>query len=417
MNPFESMPHRLTPVALVAMVLYAAGARAADPKTPMFSFSGFGTLGMVHSSEDKADFRSSIYKPNGAGHTRAWSADVDSLIGGQVTANFTPQLSTVLQVIAEQNYDNTYRPHVEWANVKYQITPDFSVRAGRIILPSFLSSETRKVSYTYPWVRPPLEVYGLVPSTNSDGLDVSYRLHFGDWANTVQINLGRTAVRIPDNAGTVTAKRFWGITNTGEHGPLTVRITFQKADVTVPAVNSLFDAFRQFGPQGVAIADKYDSNDEPFSFLGIGASYDPGKWFVTTEWGQSESDSALGKRSAWYASGGYRFGKFTPYVTYAHAEADNLSDPGLEVSALPPPLAGPASGLNAGLNAILRGKPVQNTVSVGTRWDFMKNAALKLQYDHTRIGAGSNGTLTNIQPGFQTGGRVNVFSASIDFVF
>jgi hypothetical protein len=62
-------------------------------------------------------------------------------------------------------------------------------------------------------------------------------------------------------------------------------------------------------------------------------------------------------------------------------------------------------------------KPVQSTLSIGGRWDFMRNAALKLQYDHTRIGVGSSGVLTNLQPGFQSGGKVNVISATIDFVF
>jgi hypothetical protein len=60
---------------------------------------------------------------------------------------------------------------------------------------------------------------------------------------------------------------------------------------------------------------------------------------------------------------------------------------------------------------------VQNTVSIGSRWDFMRNTDLKLQLDRTRIGAGSTGGLINIQPGFQLGGSVTVFSATIDFVF
>jgi hypothetical protein len=125
----------------------------------------------------------------------------------------------------------------------------------------------------------------------------------------------------------------------------------------------------------------------------------------------------LGKRAAWYVSGGYRLGVFTPYVTYAEASADNLSDPGLTIAALPPGFAGPAAGLNAALDSILSSKAVENTISIGGRWDFMKKADLKLQFDHTRIGAGSSGVLSNIQPGFQLGGRVTVVSATVDFVF
>jgi hypothetical protein len=33
----------------------------------MFSHAGFRTLGLVHSSEDQADFTTNIFKPGGAG--------------------------------------------------------------------------------------------------------------------------------------------------------------------------------------------------------------------------------------------------------------------------------------------------------------------------------------------------------------
>jgi hypothetical protein len=125
--------------------VHAEDIDAATP-APMFLFSGFGTLGIVHSSENQADFVSSNLKPNGAGYTRSWSATVDSLLAAQVTANFTPQLSAVLQVIAEQNYDGSWGPHVEWANIKYEFTPDLSLRAGRIVQPAFLVSDYRKVA-------------------------------------------------------------------------------------------------------------------------------------------------------------------------------------------------------------------------------------------------------------------------------
>ncbi|MES2369915.1 MAG: hypothetical protein V4554_10580 [Pseudomonadota bacterium] len=406
----ERISYKLTPIALLVMALHAVGARADDDDdTSIFSFSGFGTVGVAHSSEDKADFTSTIFKPNGAGHTRDWSADVDSLIGAQVTANFTPQLSAVLQVISEQNYDNSYWPHVEWANIKYQFTPDFSVRVGRTVLPAFLLSDTRKVGYTYPWVRPPLEVYGLLPISHNDGLDLSYRLHLGELSNTLQVEVGQIDVNLVNNLGTIKERGWWGFSNTTESGPLTTRISYQKSYLTAASFNALFDAFRQFGPQGVVIADKYDPDDRPIHFLGIGASYDPGNWFVMGEWGQFDAHFFFGKQAAWYVSGGYRFGTFTPYVIYARANADNLSDPGLAAPG--------TAGLNASLNSILSTKPVQNTLSIGGRWDFMKNADLKLQFDHTDIGAGSTGVLSNLQPGFQLGGKVNVFSATIDFVF
>jgi hypothetical protein len=134
-------------IAAGLMVLMPLTGGAADAVAPMFSFSGYGTLGEVHSSEDRADFTTSIFKPNGAGASGVWSAAVDSLIAAQVTANFIPKLSGVLQVLSEQNPDNSYWPHIRWADIKYQFTPEFSARVGRIVLPSFLMSDVRKVGY------------------------------------------------------------------------------------------------------------------------------------------------------------------------------------------------------------------------------------------------------------------------------
>jgi len=185
------MRRNLTRVALFALTLGAAAVRADDGDPPGFVLSGFGTVGAVHSSQRQADFTSNSFKPNGAGFSRNWSPDVDSLLAVQGTANLTPQLSVVLQLISEQNFDNTYRPHVEWANVKYQFTPDFNVRVGRIGLPIFMVNDSRKIGYANPWVRPPLEVYDLVPLTSSDGIDASYRLPIGAATNTFQVTAGR----------------------------------------------------------------------------------------------------------------------------------------------------------------------------------------------------------------------------------
>jgi opacity protein-like surface antigen len=411
------MDSRLNLVALAA-TLYACAASADTQETSMFSLSSFGTVGIVHSSEKKADFTSSVFKPNGAGHSRSWSADVDSLIGAQVIANFTPQLSAVVQVISEQRYDNSYRPFVEWANIKYQFTPDFSARIGRTVLPTFLLSDTRKVGYTMPWVRPPMEVYSLMPVTNSDGLDLSYRFHVGEFTNTVRGNYGQSDSREADNAGKAFARDLWEITNTTEYEALTTRITYLKADLSVESFNSFFDAFRDFDAEGNAIAARYDPNNSVFEFFGIGASYDPGKWFVMSEWGHFDSHSAIGARSAWYVSGGYRLDAFTPYVTYAREKSESAtSTSGLTAAGLPSDLAGTAVGLNSSLNGILGTNEGQQTLSLGMRWDFAKNMDAKLQYDYTRLKGNATGPLINPQPDFESGGSFSVISLAVDFVF
>jgi len=409
----------LNAIILVALSWYpvAVSAAAGDPSASMFSFSGFGTLGVVHSSDHDADFTSTIFKPSGAGYSHDWSPDVDSLIGAQVIANFTPRLSAMLQVISQQNYDNSYTPHVEWANLKYEFTPDASIRVGRTVLASFLYSDTRDLGYANPWVRPPVEVYSLVPIDSSDGIDASYRWHLGDFVQTFVGTYGATTSKQP-TGGNADARRQWNISDTLEYGAATLRIAYQRANLTLDGLDTFFSAFGHFGAQGMALEAKYDPYRKPLEFLGIGALYNQPNWFATGEWGTQQLHSVLGESTAWYVSGGYRLAKFTPYVTYGALKANsNTYDPGLTASALPPYLAGAAMGLNAGLNAILGSIPVQRTTSAGVRWDFIKNVDLKLQYDRTRLGEGSPGLLTNLQPGFQPGGTVNLISVAIDFVW
>ncbi|HLZ97317.1 MAG TPA: hypothetical protein VKP66_05170 [Steroidobacteraceae bacterium] len=412
-------PCPLNAIIVIAMLSLRAGVCNAgeDSSTSLLSFSGFGTLGAVHSNDDKADFTANLLQPNGAGHTHSWSTGVDSRLGAQATVHLAPQLSAMLQVISEQRSDDSYQPHVEWANITYQPTPELSVRLGRIVLPTFLLSDSRKVGYANPWVRPPVEVYGLSPVFDSDGADASYKMNVGDVVNTLVGTYGKTRFGVP-GGGAVKASRLRVIADTIEYGPLTLHFAYQASSYTYDAFDPLFDAFRQFGARGMALADRYDLDNKLAQLLTAGAAYDPGQWFLMGEWGRRNLHSAIGKSTAWYLSSGYRLAKFTPYLTYTATQANSIaSDPGLNVSALPPYLAGTAAGLNAALDSILASTPVQNTVSVGSRWDLVKNVDLKLQYDRIDLGRGSAGVLINVQPGFHPGGTVNLLSVTIDFVW
>lgn len=94
----------------LAMLLHGAATEAWAGDSPSVSFNGFGTLGLVHSNEDQADFVSNSLVDKGAGYSSAWSADVDSRLGLQLTADLTSRLSGIVQVVAERRYDGTYTP-------------------------------------------------------------------------------------------------------------------------------------------------------------------------------------------------------------------------------------------------------------------------------------------------------------------
>ncbi len=408
---------KLVIATAAAMLVCAPAAGAQVAETPNFSVNGFGTLGVVYSDEDQADFASNVFAPDGAGYTRDWSPEVDSVLGLQLTANLTPRFSGILQVVSEQRYDETYMPEVEWANLKFDITPDLSVRAGRMVQQTFMVSEYRKVRYATPWIRPPKEVYKMIPVTNVDGIDLNYRFRFKGFTNNLRGLYGTKDIDIPDGSE-VNARDVVVLSDTLERGAATLFACYGRFRLTMEGLKPFFDAFRQFGAQGDAIADRYDADGKRFEIMSFGLRYDPGDWFVMGEWTRANTRTFYGDMEGGYITGGYRFGELTPYLTLARARAcSDTSDPGLSAAGLPPAQAAQAAGLNAALNQLLGSATQQKSIAVGVRWDFIRNAALKAQYQYLDLDDGSPGVLTNTQPGFEPGGSVNLFSAAIDFVF
>tara|TARA_R110002049_G_scaffold272691_1_gene450319 strand:+ start:114 stop:1352 length:1239 start_codon:yes stop_codon:yes gene_type:complete len=405
--------------AFSLMLLHTTGGWAQESQYPKWHFNGYGTLGVVHSSEDQADFVADVFDPDGAGYNSELSPEVDSRLGLQATVEITPDLVTFGQIIFEQRYDGTWKPDLEWANIRYDFSERLSARVGRMVLPTFLTSEFRKVGYALPWIRPPLEVYRQLPVSSADAISVGYRFRTGDFNHHLQALYGRRDLDLPgDDSGEVKARELASLSYTLERGAMTFISSYSTSELTVESFDPLFNGFRQFGPAGEAIAKRYAVENKRSKLFSVGAQYDPGDWFVMGEMTRSTHRSVLGDSYGMYVTGGYRFGAVIPYLTLALVDIDSdTSDPGLPVEDLPPALAGPAGALNAGLNDLLASPPAQTSASLGARWDFAPNFTLKLQFDHLQLDDDSAGLLIDTQPGFEPGGTVMLYSASIDFVF
>jgi hypothetical protein len=323
----------------------------------------------------------------------------------------------VLQVVSEQGLDGSYRPRVEWANVKYQLTPELALRAGRIALPVFLSADYRKIGYIYPWVRPPVETYGTLPFTNSDGVDATWRWSAGQVRNASQFFYGHCDMNLaPPHLGW--ARHIVGISNTSDWGAVSLRASLISAELTMDTGQALFQSFDAFGPAGQALGRRYAVDDKRGTIASIGLDLDPGPWFLMAEAGASHSDSLIGATRSAYASAGWRWHAFTPYLTYARVRAASATHvPGLSADQVAPSDRARIAQLDAELNALLAMIPQQSTASAGLRWDLRRNTAFTLQYDRVTPRGGSHGTLINTTPGFESGHPANVLSLALDFVY
>lgn len=388
-----------------------------DEDAPRWTFGGFGTLGVARSNGDQADFTANYLSPGAVGYSRQWSATVDSRAGVQAGMHFNRGWSAVVQLVVERTLRNGYAPAVEWAYVQYRATPDLSLRAGRITLPLFLAGDYRKAGYALPWVRPPVELYGAIPLSSSDGADLSYRWQTGAANHVTQFFYGRTDIpATPDVRAQ--AHGLTGVSHTATAGALTLRASVLRADLSVDLARPLFDGLRQFDGQGEALADQYALDPKHAYVATLGFNYDPGRWFAMGEIARMNAHSYLGDKTAAYLSAGYRYRDLTPYVIYAVSRPNvPNSVAGLDLAGQPAQRMAAGAQLNGGLNQLLAAIARQNTVSAGARWDFHAGYALKLQYDRILPQYGSSGTFINVQPGFRAGQPVSLFSAAVDFVF
>lgn len=367
-------------VALIVFVACMATDASADETGAMFKFSGFGTLGASHSSQDLGDYVLDSTIPKGPGLSNNWAVGNDSRIGVQLKGSFSPRISAVLQVVSEYQADGSYSPDVEWANVKYAFSPDAYIRFGRIALPTFMDSDNRDVGYSYPWIHSPIDLYRQLAINSSDGVDAKYHFEIGEGGNSVRAIYGRNTIERPTSKSI--SKDMWGIFDTLEYGPATLHIGYQQRESA--SHNDL-----------TGVTGAWVSNTD----LSLGAGYDPGNWFVISEWMQRKSTY---KSTAMYLSAGYRVDKFTPYLTYSQ------NSPGTFLPGFPAPSA----------NSIRLANRSESTTSLGVRWDFMKNTDFKVQYDQVKLGDNSNGYLANVPTNvILYGTRLHVISAVIDFVF
>ncbi|MGD9660888.1 MAG: hypothetical protein AB7U63_06405 [Porticoccaceae bacterium] len=420
----------------VAVLLMAAGintqlACANESNWPELSLRGFGTLGATHSSQDNADYLGNFFQPDGAGYSESVAFSVDSKLGLQLDAHFNNRLSAVIQMVSQYQHDGSYDPKTEWAYLNYELTPDFTIRVGRIVAPTFMESETRLVAYTYPWMRPPQELYDVNPITNKDGIDLMYRLNLGDATHTLQASYGEILKKFYGNSE-VDVSNALHLVHSLEYRSTLFRLSYTSLDLDIssPFLNDLFDGFRDFGAntpgaagqQALDIDNQFRSDNSQYTIFTLGARHNQGNWLFRGEWARADINRAtfVSNLKAWYVTVGYQFGAIMPYITAAHLKPDSLYTPDIPLEGLTENQAQTAIALNTNLEIPINAFAFhQESLTAGVRWDALANVAVKMQFQHLRTEAGSNssGRLVNVQPGFEPGDNANLFSLSVDFVF
>jgi len=258
----------------------------------------------------------------------------DTMYALQATSQLGEGLSATAQIIGRGG--NDLEAEIEWAYLRYEIDDNWSIKAGRMRTPFFMHSTYIDVGYTYYWIRPPADLYRS-PLTRHEGIDLGYQGFVGDWDVAFDLSYGGAEFDVPGGRNLDFSNTAILSASTGLDW-----ITFRGAYFVTELVLSAPT------PQGIL------ELEDDLTIVSLGMNIDYNNLLFSAEAVKSETDDGLrNTQNYWYVSGGYRFGDFTPHITFSDLEED---------------ADGPT--------------PAQefSSVTAGLRWYFHPAAAFKIEY-------------------------------------
>lgn len=411
--------------AFACLFLNGMAARADEG----FTFSGFGSVGVVHENARDVGFTRYITQPQAESNDTSWLTD--SLLGLQANYAISPQFEAVAQlVVRDQKYANLNRS-LEWAYLKWRPDTNLDLRFGRVGADAFMLSDYRHVGFAQLWARPPGEFYGWIPLFSLNGADASYRFRTGDTYWQLKGQLGNSKSQLPTGADTTyafEADKVRNLSLRAEQGPWQFMTAITALRVGSEAVPSELNDWLGFigGAPFVPGAIRNEAqglnkglwtDGANVRYLMFGGAYQDGTWQLQGEIAKISSDSdMLPTGVSGYISAGRRFGSLTPYAVLSTFRSDRSATTGKN----------DWSGLGADA-VMLQNAAVaasnslhidQNGLALGLRWDINSRTALKLQWDHKQVEARSYGLwqIDNTRHGDRDR-SINIFSAVLDFTF
>ncbi|CBL46959.1 Hypothetical protein HDN1F_33760 [gamma proteobacterium HdN1] len=266
-----------------------------------FKINGFATAGITRSDNKNRQYlRISENDIDDTNNTLA-----DSNVGIQLTFKPLDKMEFVTQILAQAK--EQWEPTVTWAYLKYQLDPQFAVKAGKMRLPYYLASEYIDVGYSYHWVRPPSELYSVFID-NYTGVELEHRFNLGGgWVNQAKMFYGGVGERYRGHASEESAttdafdfgmENVRGIEERIFWGPLLLRASYTagKFRLVVPGYE-----------QGWVY-------DRDYRYIVGGVQYDDGGLYFTAEYANSEIED-YSKNKPYTTTLGYNIGNTMPYIT------------------------------------------------------------------------------------------------------
>ena len=380
-----------------------------------YYLSGFGTLGVSCFDNENADFRKDDV-PKGPGRSNDCTAELDSKLGVQLDLGLTQELEATLQLTAIHNADDNFKPQVTLANIRWEASDNLQFRVGRMQNPNFLYSEFRNVSYAQPWVRPPGEVYNVLPTFLHDGVEALYMYQHDEWLWEFHLGLAQSDFKYPvsNSSESLDVNIQTSYLNvTAKKGPWTFKagVAPSRSDASSPMIDTLLAGLRASGES--ALANDLEINDSPYTLYSAGFLYDDSNWLISGEVATRPTEGFVYQPTAAYLSVAKRMGLWTPYVTLA--VLNGKQDDAYNTLSPADPLYDAVEQLLSSTHDVER-----KSLSLGIARELGEQSTLKVQVDFIQPDKNSFGDYINHHPtdyNFADPDLDTLFSVNIDFVF
>ena len=405
---------RILPLALGAALSLPGHAQTQEASPDLlsnaFTIQGFGTLGVARSSNGDAHILRSIRHPKGIGPR--WSARQDTMAGLQAQYRFNERLGATLQTASYYQDSGNFRPNITAAFLKFDLDSRFSFRLGRVPLDMLMLADTRMVGYSYIPIRPTSEAYN-VPLNYVDGINARWKTPLGDGV----LSLDGTAGFARENLPAYKISGSKDIKGAIEYrtGDWQFKYFYNKAWLAHEDENlTRLRAALATARASSRVTDRLVIKNSTGIYQSLGMGYDDGAWQAQLVFDIMRYENAtLTNGKAFHAFLGRRMGNLTPYLGYSRTRTDSK-----HLSSGLPNNVPPFAEINAALAYVMRlsGTGMDSkTYTLGTRWDFRPNMALKAQVDFIRGGEANSVVVVDTDPNWN--GKTSIVSLTLDFVF
>lgn len=405
------MRHAIRLLTTLLGIVLATPAMALDAR-----FAGFGTASLSCFGSEAADFVNND-QPEGPGRTRDCDSGLDSMLGVQLDVDLSETFDAGVQLLAERNVEGDFDPRVSVAQLRWHPSATTTVRVGRMPSASFLHAEDRRVRYALPWVRPPLEVYGMLPVFVQDGVDVLHVSPFGTWTGEWHLGVAQSDFEYPvpsiGDTGEVESEAVFGHLLLRRGGTqFKAGYAFGNMTVHQAQLDAFHDLLNSLGPVGQEIADDMSVKDVRTHLLTFGASHERNDWLLMGEFGYRAIERGLRDQFGAYVTVGRRFGPWMPYFTLGRRWTHG-DDTDSRAAMFGPQIEAAVEGFLA------TSKWDSKSLSLGLSRELGRQATLKFQADWVKPDDDSWGLLTNHGPDYDFAHPDSdwLFTLSLDFVF